>query len=89
MVGGPAAHPEQKEVIMPEFNPLQDLANFLGSIAKGLPPLPPLPHQMPQLPRGGSLDDRYVNVSDHITDRQFEKVQEERAKKGIIGFRYE
>lgn len=74
---------------MSEFNPLQDFATFLGSIAKGLPSLPPPPFPLPKSPEVGSQDDRYVNVSDHITDRQFEKVQEERAKKGLVVLKYE
>jgi len=81
--------PNKEEVNMSEFNPLQDFATFLGSIAKGLPSLPPPPFPLPQPPEVRSSDDRYVDVSDHITDRQFEKHREEQRKRGLVVLNYQ
>lgn len=73
---------------MPGFNPLQDLATFLGNIAKGLPSLPPPPFQLPKPPEVKSSSS-YVDVTDVIVERQMGKHRAEQAAKGLIVMHYE
>ena len=74
------------------FNPLQDLATFLGSFAKALPPLPSPPFQMPKPPEVESSSGPsggYVDVRDEIVERQMEKHRAEQAARGLIVLNYE
>jgi len=73
---------------MPEFNPLRDLATFLGNIARGLPPLPPPPFQLPKPPEVESSS-KYVDVTDVIVERQMEKHRAAQAARGLIVLDYE
>ena len=71
------------------FNPLLDLATFLSSFAKALPPLPPPPFPLPKPPEvepssGKVGAHSYVDVTDEVTERQMEKHRAEQKAKGII-----
>ncbi|MBU2535853.1 MAG: hypothetical protein KKD83_06790 [Chloroflexi bacterium] len=80
------------------FNPLQDLATFLGGIAKALPPLPPPPFPLPKLPAvespSGEVKDHgyahsYVDITDPLAERQMERHRAEQAARGLIVLNYE
>lgn len=80
---------------MPEgFNPLLDIATFLGNIAKALPKLPPPPSfpppKSPEIkppkvePSGG-----YVDVTDGLLESSIERYRAEQKAKGLVVFHYE
>jgi len=76
------------------FNPLQDLATFLGSFAKALPPLPALPFPLPKPPApeiepSGGHSNGYVDITDPLIEASMERHRAEQAAKGIILFHYE
>ena len=77
-----------------EFHPLVDIASFMVSVAKALPPLPPPPFQPPQSPKVESPSSEvgyhsYVDITDPVMERQMERHRAEQAAKGIILFHYE
>ena len=74
------------------FNPLQDLATFLGNFAKGLPPLPSPPFPLskpPTVESSSSPSGGYVDITDPLTEGVMENHRAEQAAKGIILLRYE
>jgi len=77
-----------------EFNPLQDLATFLGNFAKALPPLPAPPFPLPKPPIVEPPSSKveahsYVDITDPLAERQMERYRAEQAAKGIILLNYE
>ena len=80
------------------FNPLQDLATFLGNFAKGLPPLPSPPFPLPQPPAVESPSGKveapiyahsYVDITDPLAEATRKRHREEQAAKGIVLLNYE
>ena len=80
-----------------EFHPLADIASFMVSVAKALPPLPPLPFQPPQSPKveppkvapSSARSDGYGDVNDGLLRASTEKFRAEQAAKGLVPFYYE
>lgn len=70
-----------------EFNPLADIAAFLGSVAKALPPFP-LP-KPPTVESSSSPSGGYVDITDPVVERQLERHRAGQRAKGIILFHYE
>ncbi len=80
------------------FNPLQDIATFLGNIAKALPTLPAPTFPLPKPPAVESPSGEvkapiyahdYVDITDPLAERQMERYRAEQAAKGIIVLNYE
>ena len=76
------------------FNPLQDLATFLGSLAKALPPLPPPPFPLPkpptvESPSGLAEPSGLVDTRDPLVEAGMERYRAEQEARGIIVLHYE
>ncbi|MBA7638853.1 hypothetical protein ES703_46509 [subsurface metagenome] len=74
-----------------EFNPLVDIATFMVSIAKALPPLPPPPEAPKpppvETPRNPLIS--YVEVEDSLVKASTEHFRAEQKAKGLVPFVYE
>ncbi|MBL7126142.1 MAG: hypothetical protein ISS58_02890 [Dehalococcoidales bacterium] len=80
------------------FNPLQDIATFLGNIAKALPTLPAPPFPLPKPPEVESPSGKveapiyahdYVDITDPLMEASMKRHREEQAAKGLIVLNYE
>ena len=76
------------------FNPLADIAAFLGSIASALPPLPLPPSPQPpevSKPRTETPSNSisYVDVNDGLLKASTERFRAEQKAKGLVPFYYE
>lgn len=76
------------------FNPLQDIATFLGSLAEALPPLPPPPFPLPKSPPvespGGAVEPSgFVDTRDPLGEAVVERYRAEQEARGIILLRFE
>jgi len=75
------------------FNPLKDLATFLGSLAEALPPLPPPPFLLPKPPTvespSGLKPSGLVETRDPLVEAGIERYRAEQEARGIILLHYE
>lgn len=86
------------------FNPLQDLASILGSLAKLLPPLPSPPFPLsqspmveppggvvesPSAPSDGAESHSYVDITDSLMEAVTESQRAAQEAKGLVIFNYE
>lgn len=76
------------------FNPLKDLATFLGSLAEVLPPLPlppfPLPKSPPvESPGGAAEPSSFLDTRDPLIEAGMERYRAEQEARGIILLRFE
>ncbi len=81
-----------------EFHPLADIASFMVSVAKALPPLPPPPPfplppspevEPPKVAPPSARSDGYVEVEDGLIQASIEKHRAEQKAKGLVPFVYE
>jgi len=71
------------------FNPLADIAAFLGSIASALPPLPQPPDVSKPRTETPSNSISYVDINDGLIKAGMEKHRAEQKAKGLVPLYYE
>ena len=68
-----------------QFNPLADIADILGSIARNLSPLPGQPRSQPTDEPSG----HWADVRDELMVRSMKSDAEERKRRGLMPLVYE